>query len=165
MSSHLSFAALIVLCSAVAVGSAQNAPAGQTATSAQTPPAAAQAPIAPCGPNIPDSKNVAPDSRCFELRTYVVQPGSSLDLLHARFRDHTNALFKKYGMTVIGFWHPTNRPDTLIYMLAYKDRQARDDAWKAFNADPEWIKVRKEMNVSLKVDSVFMSATDYSPLK
>jgi hypothetical protein len=164
MAPRIAVAGLIVAGLAIAIGAAQNAPAAQTAPAGQAPPAA-QAPTAPCGPNLADSKNVAKDSRCFELRTYTVQPGGSLDVLHARFREHSRALLEKHGMTVIGFWHPTNKPDSLVYMLAYKDRQARDDAWKAFNSDPEWIKVRTEMAVSVKVDSVFMSATDYSPLK
>ena len=30
--------------------------------------------------------------RCFELRTYTAAPGK-LDALHARFREHTSALF------------------------------------------------------------------------
>jgi hypothetical protein len=164
MTPRFAVAGLIVAGMTIAVGAAQNAPAGQTAPAGQAPPAA-QAPIAPCGPNLTDSKNVAKDSRCFELRTYTVDPGGSLDLLHSRFRDHTMALFKKHGITVVGFWHPTNKPGALIYLLVYKDRQARDEAWKGFNSDPEWIKVRTEMAVSLKVDDVFMSATDYSPMK
>ena len=53
----------------------------------------------------------------------------------------------------------------LIYILAYKDAAARDAAWAAFNADPEWVKTRTEMQVNVQVDNVFMSATDYSPLK
>src|SRR5262245_35909573 len=78
---------------------AQNAPAGQRGAPAAATP--------PCGPNLPSGiKNVAKDSRCFELRTYTVREGSSLDLLHSRFRDHTTALFKKHGMSIIGFWQP-----------------------------------------------------------
>jgi hypothetical protein len=110
-------------------------------------------------------KNVAKDSRCFELRTYTVREGSSIDLLHSRFRDHTNRLFKKHGMTIVGFWQPVAKPDQLIYLLAYKDAAARDAAWAAFGADPEWVKVRTEMAVQIQVDNVFMSATDYGPLK
>jgi len=124
------------------------------------------APTPPCGPNLPATvKNVAKDSRCFELRTYTVQEGSSIDLLHSRFRDHTSALFRKHGMTIIGYWQPVAKPNTLIYLLAYKDGMARDAAWAAFGADPEWVKTRTAMAVSVQVDSVFMSATDYSPLK
>jgi len=132
-------------------------------------PAAAQnapQPTPPCGPKLePAIKNVASDSRCFELRTYTVREGSSIDLLHSRFREHTTALFKKHGMTIIGYWQPVAKPNVLIYILAYKDAKARDAAWAAFQADPEWVKTRTEMAVSVQVDNVFMSATDYSPLK
>jgi hypothetical protein len=138
----------------------------QTAPAAQTPAAAPAGPPAPCGPGVTD-KNVAPDSRCFELRTYTVRPEGpgSIDLLHSRFRQHTNRLFRKHGMEIIGFWHSTSKPNTLIYVLAYKDRAARDAAWKAFQSDPDWAKVRTEMQVGTQVDSVFMNAVDYGPLK
>jgi len=119
----------------------------------------------PCGPNV-TMKNVAKDSRCFELRTYTVKEGSgNIDVLHARFREHTNALFKKHGMTIVGFWQPVAKPDQLIYILAYKDAAARDAEWAAFQADPEWQKVRAQMAVNVQVDNVFMSATDYGPIK
>jgi hypothetical protein len=128
---------------------------------ATTPP-----PTPPCGPNLATQiKNVANDSRCFELRTYTVQPGSSIDLLHSRFRDHTTELFKKHGMTIVGYWQPVSKPNVLVYMLSYKDAAARDASWAAFQADPEWVKTRTAMQVNLQVDNVFMSATDYSPMK
>jgi hypothetical protein len=148
---------------------AAQAPAGQTAPSGQGAAAGrgpAPAPTPPCGPNLPATiKNVAKDSRCFELRTYTVREGSSIDLLHSRFRDHTNALFRKHGMTIVGFWQPVTKSDTLIYLLAYKDGAARDAAWAAFGADPEWVKTRTEMAVNVQVDNVFMAATDYGPMK
>ena len=77
----------------------------------------------------------------------------------------TTALFKKHGMTIIGYWQPVTKPDTLIYMLAYRDAAARDAAWASFQADPEWVKTLKAMQVPLQVENVFMSATDYSPMK
>jgi len=127
--------------------------------------APAPVPTPACGPNVP-MKNVAKDSRCFELRTYTVREGGgNIDVLHARFREHTNRLFKKHGMTIVGFWQPVSKPDQLIYILAYKDAAARDASWAAFQADLEWVKVRAEMAVTLTVDNVFMSATDYGPIK
>ena len=142
------------------------APAAQSAPAPQAGRGAPPAPTPPCGPNLPTSvRNVAKDSRCFELRTYTVREGSSIDLLHTRFREKTTALFKKHGMTIVGYWQPVTKPDTLIYVLAYKDGAARDAAWAAFGADPDWVKTRTEMQVNLQVDNVFMSATDYSPLK
>ena len=68
-------------------------------------------------------------------------------------------------MEIIGFWHATSKPNTLIYVLAYKDRAARDAAWKAFQSDPDWEKVRTEMQVGTAVESVFMNAVDYGPMK
>jgi hypothetical protein len=118
------------------------------------------------------STSLAKDSRCFELRTYHAAPGK-LEALHARFRDHTIKIFANHGMDVIGFWVPMNKEgqyeNTLIYILAFPSRQAKDAAWKAFGADPEWRKVRadSEKNGPLveKVDSQLMTATDYSPVK
>ena len=112
---------------------------------------------------------------CFEMRTYHAAPGK-LDALHARFRDHTNALFLKHGMTIIGYWvpmadpkKPDEKPNTLVYILAYPDRAARDEMWKAFGDDPDWKQARaaseKDGKLVEKVDQVFMTATDYSPIK
>ncbi len=120
---------------------------------------------------VPASPSIAPGSRCFELRTYYTAPGK-LEALNARFRDHTCALFKKHGMEMVGFWLPTDQPaagEKLVYLLAYPSREAAAQSWKDFSADPEWKKARTESEASgkivLKVESVFLSATDYSPLK
>jgi hypothetical protein len=118
------------------------------------------------------SPSIAPDSRCFELRTYYVAPGK-LEALNARFRDHTCALFKKHGMQIVGFWMPTDKEqgagNKLIYLLAHKSREAATQSWKDFQADPEWQKVRAESEVNgkltEKIEPIFMAATDYSPLK
>ncbi len=145
------------------------AAAGAQAPAAPAAPARGPAaPTPPCGPGV-TGKNIASDSRCFELRTYTVKgegPGS-IDLLHSRFRENTNRLFRKHGMTIVGFWQPLNAgmENTLIYLLAYKDAAARDAAWNAFRTDPEWMKVVKEMQVGTAVQSVFMNSTDYGPMK
>jgi NIPSNAP len=169
MKTRLTFVgpSVVALCVA-AFSTMQVARAGQASPAAQAPAAArgpAAAPTPPCGPSL-DLKNTSKDSRCFELRTYTVRPGAGdINLLHSRFRDHTNALFKKHGMTIVGFWQPVAKPDQLVYLLAYKDGAARDAAWAAFAADPEWVKTRTEMQVNVQVDNVFMVATDYGPIK
>jgi len=108
----------------------------------------------------------AQDTRLFETRIYYTEPGR-LDALLARFRNHTTKIFEKHGMTNVGYWVPLHEENKLIYVLAYPDRAARDAAWKAFGADPEWVKVRTESEVSgkivSKVESIFMDATDFSP--
>ena len=118
------------------------------------------------------SPSVAKDSRCFELRTYYAAPGK-FEAMHARFRDHTCALFKKHGMEIVGFWIPTDKEkgadNTLVYLLVHKSREEAKKSWAAFISDPEWKKARdaSEVNGKLtdKVESVYLSATDYSAMK
>ncbi len=154
--------AAVVAVTLLGMGSAASAQTPQTPATPR--PAAPASP--PCGPGLPaTSKSVDKASRCFEMRTYTVQEGSSIETLHNRFRTATSRLFMKHGMQIIGYWQPVATPNALVYILAYKDNAERDRAWAAFSADPEWVKTRTEMAVSVKVDSVFLGATDYSPIK
>jgi hypothetical protein len=105
--------------------------------------------------------------RVYEMRTYYAAPGK-LDELHARFRDHTTKLFEKHGMTNVGYWVPLDNPDgKLIYLMSYPSREARDKAFKAFGADPEWQRVKKQTEAKgrlvTKVEEWFFTAADYSP--
>lgn len=111
------------------------------------------------------------DTRIFEIRTYYAHPGK-MKALHERFRNHTCKLFKKHGMELVGFWSPLDEKvaeEKMIYVLAYPSKEAADKAWKAFREDPEWIKAKTESEkdgpLVAKVESVFMKATDYSPMK
>jgi len=118
------------------------------------------------------SPSIAKDSRAFEMRTYYAAPGK-LEALNARFRDHTCALFKKHGMEIVGFWIPMDKEqgaeNKLVYILAHKSREAAKKSFADFGKDPEWQKARAESEANgklvEKVESVFLSATDYSPLK
>lgn len=111
----------------------------------------------------------AADSRCFEMRVYYA-PEGKLDALHKRFRDHTLKLFTKHGIENLGYFVPVgaNPERKLIYFLAYPGLEARHASWKAFMADPEWQKAYKASEVDgklvAKVESAYLSATDYSPL-
>lgn len=109
--------------------------------------------------------------RVFELRTYTT-PDGKLDALHARFRDHTRRIFEKHGMTNVIYLAPMDAPASqhqLVYLLAHKDRDAAKASWAAFASDPEWKQVASASQVNgpltTKVESVFFTPTDYSPLK
>jgi hypothetical protein len=110
-------------------------------------------------------------NRLFEMRTYVANDGK-MDDLHKRFREHTNKLFVKHGMDLVGYWTPVDGPDaanTLVYILAYPNKEAREKSWKAFMADPAWQAAYKASHANgtlvKKVESKFLSPTDYSPIK
>ena len=107
----------------------------------------------------------------YELRTYTTLEGQ-LPALLARFRDHTIPIFDKHGMESIGYWVPADAPrsqNTLIYILRHKSREAATASWAAFRADPAWQKAQKESEASgkivEKVESVFLTSTDFSKLK
>jgi NIPSNAP len=113
----------------------------------------------------------ADSNRVFELRVYHTLPGR-LPALQSRFREHTLAIFKKHGMTSVGYWTPQDSPaseNTLIYILAHDSRAAADKHWTEFRQDPEWMAVSKaseaDGKIVEKVDSTFMVPADYSPLK
>ena len=109
--------------------------------------------------------------RFFEMRTYITHDGK-LDDLHKRFRDHTNRLFQKHGMQLVGYWTPTDgdsAQNTLVYILAYDSLDARDKAWAAFKADSDWQAAykasRKDGPIVKQVISQYLTPTDYSPIK
>ncbi len=109
------------------------------------------------------------NNRIFEMRTYYAHQGR-MAALDARFRDHTCKLFEKHGIQLVGFWKPTGKADeVMVYILAYPSKEAAEKSWKAFREDPVWIKAKEDSEKSgpivKKVESVFLSPTDYSPIK
>jgi hypothetical protein len=108
------------------------------------------------------------ETRVFELRTYYAAEGQ-LDALNARFRDHALRLYRKHGMTPVGFWSPAGNPDNkLVFLLAYPSRAARDAAWRSLATDPEWVRARKATDRNGKlvrfIEEEFLTPTDYSPV-
>ncbi len=109
-------------------------------------------------------------ARVYELRTYTVLPGR-LPALHRRFAEHTLKLFEKHGMRNEMYWGPIDdarKDNTLIYFLSHENQDAADQSWRAFAADPEWIKVRDASEVDGKIlakppERVYMKLTEYSP--
>ena len=113
----------------------------------------------------------APAGRVFELRIYTANPGK-LDAMKARFQNSILALFKKHNLEVVGFWAPTDAPDSankIVYILAHASREAADKNWQAFKDDPEkikvWAETEKDGPINQKVESIFMTSLPWSPIK
>jgi hypothetical protein len=107
----------------------------------------------------------------YELRMYHVNEGK-MDALIARFGDHTDAIFRRHNMKSIGFWRPEDAPysqNLFVYILEHPSRDEARENWAAFQADPEWKKVKadSEINGPLtnRIDSYFMDPTSFSALK
>ena len=112
-----------------------------------------------------------PSQHVYELRMYHVNEGK-MDALVARFRDHTDTLFKKHNMKSIGYWKPEDAPNSqnlFIYILEHPSRQEAEKNWAEFQADPEWKKVKAESEMQGPlvdhIDRYFMDPTSFSALK
>ena len=94
-----------------------------------------------------------------------------IEALQVRFRDHTDAIFKRHNMKSIGYWVPEDPPNSqnlFIYILEHNSRQEAEKNWAAFQADPEWKKVKTESErqgpLADHIDRYFMDPTSYSGL-
>ena len=155
------FAVLAVMLSLVAVTPAQTKREGTT-------------PLSRAGVQKNQSqKNRPPDSqnRVFEIRTYTI--AQKWDVYMPFFTGTTMELFRKHGFEPVGFWIPQDPPgseNTLIYILAFPDRETANKKWEAFFNDPKWKQDRaafiaKYGKITDKIESRFVSPTDFSPLK
>ena len=114
--------------------------------------------------------NAQSSTHVYELRTYTA-PAGKLDALEARFRDHTEAIFKKHDIKAIGYWVPVdNKNNQMIYIVDHKNMEDAKKNWAAFQADDEWKKVRAESEAGGPLttkapDSVYMTPLDFSKLK
>lgn len=110
--------------------------------------------------------------RIFELRVYHSPTWRQLQALHERFAGPEIKIFHRVGVhpifytsTVIG----PNMPN-LTYLIPFADLAAREKAWSAFGADPEWIKVRKESidkhgQIASVIRISLFKAAPYSPIR
>ena len=113
-----------------------------------------------------------PPAHVYEMRTYTAADGK-LANVNARFRDHTVRIFNKHNMKSIGYWTPARRADGRhhadLHPRAPEPRRRRRRTGPTFHADPEWQKAKAESEVDGKIvtkaESVFLTPTDYSPIK
>lgn len=107
----------------------------------------------------------------YELRIYHPNEGKT-ETLQARFRDHTDAIFKRHNMKSIGYWVPEDAPESqklFVYILEHSSRADAEKNWASFQADPEWKKVKAESEANGPlvdhIDHYYMDPTSFSALK
>lgn len=127
---------------------------------------------APYTPPLPASLPPQPQPRVFELRLYQSPTERQLKALHERFAGPEIPIFHRcgihpllYGSTLAGPHKPN-----LVYLTPFESLAAREKAWAAFGADPEWVKVRAESiarhgQISSVIQISLYRAAAYSPLR
>jgi hypothetical protein len=111
-------------------------------------------------------------SRIFELRVYHSPTWRQLKALHERFAGPEIQIFHRCGVHPLLYtstFYGPNMPN-LTYLIPFDSLAAREKAWEAFGADPEWIKVRKESiekhgQISSVIQISLFRSTPYSPIR
>jgi hypothetical protein len=100
----------------------------------------------------------------YELRIYTMHPGR-MDAINRRFADHTLDIFKRLGIKVADFWLDGEGRPKLYYVLEYKDLEDRNRKWEAFQADAEWVEVKRKSqedgSIVDHIEEIFMKRADY----
>ncbi|MDB5294659.1 MAG: family containing protein [Phycisphaerales bacterium] len=108
--------------------------------------------------------------RLFELRTYRSH-GDPAARKKVEMFDAAGevAIFRRLGLTPVFFASDLTGEGlpSLTYMLTYPDMVAREKAWAAFRADPEWAKLRTtpgytDAEIVTGIDNQVLAPTAYS---
>lgn len=84
-----------------------------------------------------------------QLRVYGMVERNR-DAFDARFRDHALRIMRKHGFDVVAAWYASGRDDAdgdareFVYLLQWPDRDAMERGWKAFMADEEWKRIKRD---------------------
>ena len=105
----------------------------------------------------------------YEYRAYYAVPGRMPDI-QRRFADITMSLFKRHGITVVGFWDTViGESNELVYICAFDNLAPRERAWAAFMADPDWQKAKRETEANgplvERVVNKIWKPTAFSPMQ
>ena len=110
----------------------------------------------------------AKSNRLWEIRTYTTAEGK-LDTLVKRMGEHEKRMFEKHGMRTELFSVAADAPlsqNTFIYILSHESREAAKKSWDGLRNDPEFkALIEQSGRTTTKTDAVFVTPTDYSPLK
>ena len=136
----------------------------------------------------------AAEGQVFEIRMYTVEDGK-VEALSRVFHDNVTQMFARHGMSNVAYFIPREDPqcgtagagftiqapvfdygpcewsrDTLIYILGHASREAADANWASFAQDAAGMRSFREDYARagvkvMKIESVYMDATEYSALR
>lgn len=117
----------------------------------------------------PNLVKPADDSECFELRIYESHNEDALRRKLKMFNESEFAIFADVGLNTVFFGANISgdQMPCLTYLLAFKDKEEREEAWSKFGPHPEWKRVAKleEYKNSINgISRVFLKPLAYSQL-
>ena len=102
-------------------------------------------------------------------RTYRVRPGTVQGYLDNYEQYGLAAQTRHIGKPIAYMFTESGEMNTIVHIWAYENAGDREAKRARMQADPEWQKVAEESQrdgkIVEKIESVFVDATDYSPLK
>jgi len=114
----------------------------------------------------------AQPTRTFEFRIYHSPTRRQLAALNDRFAGPEIQIFHRCGIFPILYTNGLSGESlpNLTYLTPFENLAAREKAWAAFGADPEWVKVRAESiekngQISAVMHISLWKATAYSPVR
>jgi hypothetical protein len=127
------------------------------------------APTAFCPPLEPSGAQAV---RTFELRIYHSPTRHQLAALNQRFAGPEITIFHRCEIFPILYTNGLTGEGlpNLTYLTPFESLSAREKAWAAFGADPEWVKVRAESierngQISAVMHISLWKAAPYSPVR
>jgi hypothetical protein len=109
------------------------------------------------------------DANLFELRIYESYNEDALRRKVQMFNDSEFGIFEDVGLPMVFFGSNIagEQMPCLTYLLAFKDKATRDEAWSKFGLHPEWqriIKLEEYANTMSDITRVFLKPLPYSQL-
>lgn len=110
--------------------------------------------------------------RVFELRTYESDNFLTLGKKIGMFDSGETGIFRRLGMQPVFFGETIygRKMPNLTYLLGYDDLAHREKVWKAFVADPEWVKMRatpglSDAEIVSNISAILLRPLPFSPIR
>lgn len=116
------------------------------------------------------SYSTAPDQRIYELRSYESATETKATKKIQMFNEGGEMkIFEQLGFNALFFAQVvvgSHKPN-LMYMTTFSDMKTHDEKWEAFQAHPDWIKLKaapEYFNTVIKPKPYLLHPTSYSDL-
>jgi NIPSNAP protein len=84
----------------------------------------------------------------YEIRVYEAADGKAKAMRDRFIAEVASRFFPRHGIELLGAFTAFEEEDgRLTYVTRFVSEEARKQAWAAFTADPEWIKVKAASEV------------------